>query len=182
MLVIFHWKLIQSIGTLISQRKCIQILFYYYFPCSLEAKFLEKVRWSSSLLLTGNSLLVKVPVLKDLLQSLLNINLFRLINQVSLIYTLFQIHINSVSGGEDVTNIDVFNKGLHGSRSLLNLLFGHAAGDLTRTTGNSSNEAVWELLFIRSIIEGLDYYGFLSCETSSKDNNYLSAFCEEEKR
>lgn len=73
--------------------------------------------------------------------------------------------------------IDVFHKGLHAFGSLLHLLLGHGTGDLARSTGDSGNENVGEVLIVGSLIEGLDDDSFLSSVASSEDDDYLSAFC-----
>lgn len=144
---------------------------------SLEPQLLEEVVAASSLLLAGDGLLVEVLVLKDLLQSLLNIDLSLGAGEVSLINGLLEVHVDDVSGGEDVTDIDVLNKGLHGSGSLFNLLLGHATGDLAGSSGNASDEAVGEMLVIITILDGLDDDSLLTGVTSSKDDDNLSALC-----
>jgi hypothetical protein len=73
--------------------------------------------------------------------------------------------------------IYVFDKRLHGSRSLFDLLLGHTAYDLTGTTSDSGNEYVGELLVVRSFIEGLDNYSLFSGVTSSENDYYLSTLC-----
>ena len=144
---------------------------------NLEPQLLEEVVAAGSLLLTGDGLLVEVLVLKDLLQSLLNIDLSLSTSEVGLIDSLLKVHVDDVSGGEDVTDIDVLNKGLHGSGSLLNLLLGHATGDLAGSSGDAGNEAVGEVLVVITILDGLDDDSLLTGVTSSKDDNNLSALC-----
>lgn len=78
-----------------------------------------------------------------------------------------------------MTDIDVFDKRLHGPGSLLDLLFGHAACYLAGTTGDSCDEDVGELFVIGSFVEGFDDYGFFSCVTSCEDDYYLSTLCED---
>jgi hypothetical protein len=78
-----------------------------------------------------------------------------------------------------MANIDIFDKGLHGSRSLFDLLLGHAAYDLAGTTGDSCDKDVGELFVIGSFVEGFDDYGFFSCVTSCEDDYYLSTLCED---
>ena len=146
---------------------------------SLEPQLLEEVVAARGLLLAGDGLLVQVLVLKDLLQSLLDVDLSLGAGEVSLIDGLLEVHVDDVSGGEDVTDIDVLNKGLHRSGSLLNLLLGHAAGDLARSTGDAGNEVVGEALVVITILDGLDDDGLLTGVTSSKDDNNLSALCWE---
>lgn len=145
---------------------------------NLEPQLLEEVVAAGSLLLAGDGLLVEVLVLKDLLQSLLNIDLSFGASEVSLINGLLEVHVDDVSGGEDVTDIDVLNKGLHGSGSLLNHILGHATGDLAGSSGDAGNEAVGEVLVIITILDGLDDDSLLTGVTSSKDDNNLSALCE----
>ena len=144
---------------------------------NLEPQLLEEVVAAGSLLLAGDGLLVEVLVLKDLLQSLLNIDLSLGTGEVSLVNDLLEVHVDDVSGGEDVTDIDVLNKGLHGSGSLLNLLLGHATGDLAGSSGDAGNEAVGEVLVVITILDGLDDDSLLTGVTSSKDDNNLSALC-----
>ena len=144
---------------------------------NLEPQLLEEVVAAGSLLLTGDGLLVEVLVLKDLLQSLLNIDLSLSTSEVGLIDSLLKVHVDDVSGGEDVTDIDVLNKGLHGSGSLLNLLLGHATGDLAGSSGNASDETVGETLVVIAILDGLDDDSLLTGVASSKDDNNLSALC-----
>jgi hypothetical protein len=144
---------------------------------NLEPQLLEEVVAAGSLLLTGDGLLVEVLVLKDLLQSLLNIDLSLSTGEVGLIDSLLKVHVDDVSGGEDVTDIDVLNKGLHGSGSLLNLLLGHATGDLAGSSGNASDETVGETLVVIAILDGLDDDSLLTGVASSKDDNNFSALC-----
>ena len=140
----------------------------------LESEPLEEIVRSSSLLLASNLLLVQVTILENLLQVLLNLNLL-VTNKISLIDSLLQIHIDLVTGGEDVTDIDVLDEGLHGPGALLDLLLGHAAGDLAGTTGDTSNEAVGELLAVSvSVLDVLDDDGLLTGVTSGKDDDYFS--------
>lgn len=142
---------------------------------SLEPELLEEVVGTSSLLLTGSRLLVQVLVLEDLLQGLLHISLL-VTNKISLIDSLLQVHINLVTSGEDVTNIDVLNERLHGTAPLLNLLLGHTAGDLTWSTGNTGNKAVGETLVVISVLNVLDDNGLLTGVTASKDDDNFSRF------
>ena len=146
---------------------------------SLEPQLLEEVVAARGLLLAGDGLLVQVLVLKDLLQSLLDVDLSLGAGEVSLIDGLLEVHVDDVSGGEDVTDIDVLNKGLHRSGSLLDLLLGHATGDLARSSGDAGNEAVGEALVVITILNGLDDDGLLTGVASSKDDNNLSALCWE---
>ncbi len=153
------------------------LLFYLssQIITSLESELLEEVVGSSSLLLAGGRLLVEVLVLEDLLQGLLNINLL-VTNKVSLINSLLQVHIDLVTSGEDVTDIDVLNKGLHGAAPLLNLLLGHTTGNLAGSTGNTGNEAVGETLVVVSVLNVLDDDSLLSGVTSGKDDDNFSRF------
>lgn len=145
------------------------------FLCiSLESELLEEVVGSSSLLLTSNLLLIQVTVLKDLLQVLLNINLL-ITHKISLIDSLLQIHIDLITGGEDVTDVNVLDEGLHGLTTLLDLLLGHATGDLAWSTGDAGNEAVGEtLIVVVAVLDGLDDDGLLTGVTSGKDDDYFS--------
>lgn len=142
---------------------------------NLEPKLLEEVTASSSLLLTGNILLVQIPVLENLLQCLLNLNL--LLYQVSLIHGLLQVHIDLVTGGEDVPDVDVLDKRLHGTRTLLDLLLGHAAGDLAGSTGDSSDEDVREtLVVVVAVFDVLDDNGLFAGVAAGKDDYDFSRF------
>ena len=141
----------------------------------LKPKLLEEVTASSSLLLTGNILLVQVPILKDFLQSLLHIHL--LLHQISLIHSLLQVHIHLVTGGEHMSNIDVLHKRLHGTRALLDLLLGHAAGDFAGSTGDSGDEAVGEtFVVVVAVFDVFDDNCLLAGVTTSKDNDNFSGF------
>ncbi len=153
------------------------LLFYLssQIITSLESELLEEVVGSSSLLFTGSRLLVEVLVLEDLLQGLLNINLL-VTDKVSLINSLLQVHIDLVTSGEDVTDIDVLNEGLHGAAPLLNLLLGHTTGNLAWTTGNTGNEAVGETLVVVSVLNVLDDDSLLTGVTAGKDNDNFSRF------
>ena len=152
-------------------------LFYLLsqITTSLEPELLEEVVGSSCLLLAGGRLLVQVLVLEDLLQSLLNINLL-VTDKVSLIDSLLQVHIDLVTSGEDVTDIDVLNERLHGTAPLLNLLLGHTTGNLTGSTGNTGNEAVGETLVVVSVLNVLDDDSLLTGVTSGKDDDNFSRF------
>ena len=140
----------------------------------LEPELLEEVARPSSLLLAGDLLLVQVTVFENLLQVLLDLNLL-VTDHVSFINSLLQVHINLVPGGEDVTDIDILDKRLHGAGPLLNLLLGHTTGDLTGSTGNSSNKAVGETLIVGvSIFHVLDDDSLLTSVTASKDDDNFS--------
>jgi hypothetical protein len=153
-----------------------QSRFYcYHNPCDLEPELLEEVTASSSLLLTSNIFLIQIPVLENLLQCLLNLHLL-VAKQISLIHSFLQVHINLVTSGEDMPDIDVLNKRLHGAAPLLHLLLGHAAGDFAGSAGDSGNKAVGEALVVVSIFDVLDDDGFLAGVTASKDDDYFSGF------
>jgi hypothetical protein len=151
------------------------LLFYLLsqITTSLESELLEEVVGSSSLLLAGGRLLVQVLVLEDLLQGLLNINLL-VTNKISLINGLLQVHIDLVTSGEDVTDIDVLDERLHGTAPLLNLLLGHTTGDLAGSTGDTGNEAVGETLVVVSVLNVLDDDSLLTGVTSGKDDDNFS--------
>jgi hypothetical protein len=136
---------------------------------------LEKVSASLGLLLTGNILLVEVPVVEELLQALLDINLSLSIDKISFIDSLLQIKIDYVTGGEDVTNIDVLDKGLHCLGTLFDLFLGHGACDFSGSSCQTSDEAVGITLLTVSIVKGLDDDSLLTGVTSGKDNNNLSS-------
>jgi hypothetical protein len=137
---------------------------------------LEKVVASLCLLLTGDILLVHVPFVEEFLQILLDINLALCVYQIGFIDCLLKIKINNITGGENVTDIDILDERLHGLGSLFNLLLAHGAGDLSWATCKSSDEAVGELLVAVSFLEGLNYNSLLSSMSSSKDNYNFSRF------
>ena len=155
-----------------------RLLLFYLFSqviTSLESEPLEEVVGSSSLLFAGSRLLVEVLVLEDLLQGLLNINLL-VTNKISLINGLLQVHIDLVTSGEDVTDIDVLDERLHGTAPLLNLLLRHTTGDLAGSTGDTGNEAVGETLVVVSVLNVLDDDSLLTGVTSGKDDDNFSRF------
>jgi hypothetical protein len=143
----------------------------------LESKLLEEITTALCLLFTGNLLLVHVTIQENLLQLLLDIHLSLCVYQICLINRLFQVQINNVTCWEDVTNIDVLDKGLHGFRSLLDLLLGHGSCHLSWVLGQTGDEAVRKLFLAISIIEGLHYNSLLSSMSSCKDNNNFSGLC-----
>lgn len=144
----------------------------------LESEFLEEVVASGGLLLACDSLLVQIPILENLLQTLFNIHLPVSIGKFGLIDNFLQIHINNITCGEDVTDVDVLDKWLHHLGSLFDLFLRHRSGDLARSTLNPSDEAVGETAVSTSIFNVFDNHGLLSGMASSKDNYYLSTFCE----
>jgi hypothetical protein len=147
----------------------------WYGSCSLESKLLEKVSASLSLLFTGNILLVEVPVMEELLQALLDINLSLSIDKIGLINSLLQVEIDNITSGENVTNIDILDKGLHCLGSLFDFFLGHGACDFSGSSCQTSNEAVGVTLLTVAIVKGLNNDSLLTGVTSRKDNNNLSS-------
>jgi hypothetical protein len=141
---------------------------------SLEPKLLEEVTRSGSLLLAGDLLLVQVTFLENLLQVLLDLHLL-LAHEIGLVDRLLQVHIHLVAGGEDVAYVDVLNERLHGFAPLLDLLLGHAAGDLARSAGDAGDEAMGEALVVRvALFHVLDDDGLLTGVTTGEDDNDFS--------
>jgi hypothetical protein len=154
----------------------------WYGRCCLESKLLEKVSASLGLLLTGNILLVEVPVVEELLQALLDINLTLSIDKVGFINSLLQVKIDNVTSGEDVTNIDILHKGLHCLGTLFDLFLGHGACDFSGSSCQASDEAVRVTLLTVTIVKGLDDDSLLTGMTPGKDNNNLSCLCKWEEQ
>lgn len=74
-------------------------------------------------------------------------------------------------------DINVLDEWLHGTRPLLDLLFGHAAGDLAWSAGNTGDEAVGETLVVAvAIFDVFDDNGLFSGVTSGKDDYDFSRF------
>ena len=136
---------------------------------------MEKVSASLGLLLTGNILLVEVPVVEELLQALLDINLSLSIDKVGFVNSLLQVKIDNVTSGEDVTNIDILDKGLHCLGTLFDLFLGHGACDFSGSSCQTSDKAVGITLLTVTIVKGLDDDSLLTGVTPGKDNNNLSS-------
>jgi len=149
----------------------------------LEPELLEEVVRSGGLLLRGDLLLVEVAVLEDLLQVLLDLDLL-VTDEVGLVDGLLEVHVDLVAGGEDVADVDVLDEGLHGLAPLLDLLLGHAAGDLAGAAGDAGDEAVGEALVVGvSVLDVLDDDGLLAGVAAGEDDDDFSGlddghFCE----
>jgi hypothetical protein len=74
-----------------------------------------------------------------------------------------------------MTNINILEEWLHGFSSLLYLLFPHCFGDLSRVSGQASNETMRKTLFIIAIIKRFDNDSLLAGMSSSKNNNNFSS-------
>jgi len=144
---------------------------------SLESQLLEKVTAALGLLLASHLLLVEVPVVEELLQALLDINLSLGIHKISLIDSLLQVDIDNITSRENVTDIDILDKRLHCLGSLLDLFLGHCLCDLTGVSCQTSNEAVGVTLFAVAVVKSLDNDSLLTGVTPGKDNNNLSSLC-----
>lgn len=142
----------------------------------LKSELLEEVTTSRSLLLTGDIFLIQIPILKNLLQSLLNLNLL-FPYKISFIDCLLQIHIYLVTSGEYMTHIDILNERLHCPAPLLDLLLGHATGDLAGATGDSGDEAVGEaFVVIIAVFNVFDDNSFFAGMAAGKDDYDFSGF------
>jgi hypothetical protein len=76
-----------------------------------------------------------------------------------------------------MTHVDILHKRLHGPAPLLDLLLGHAAGDLAGSAGNSGDEAVGEaFVVIVAVINVFDDDGFLAGVAAGKDDYDFSGF------
>ena len=143
---------------------------------NLKPEPLEEITTSRSLLLTGNILLIQIPVLKNLLQSLLNLH-FLLANKIRFVDRLLQIHIHLVTSGEHMTHIDILDKRLHCPAPLLDLLLGHAAGDLAGSACDSSDEAVGEaFVVVVAVVDVFDDDGFFAGVAAGEDDYDFSGF------
>lgn len=92
---------------------------------NLESQFLEEIAAALCLLFTSDILLVEVTLKENLLQILLHINLSFGIYKVSFINSLLQVDIYDISRGENVTDVDILDKGLQGLGFLFGLRLAH---------------------------------------------------------
>ncbi len=130
------------------------------------------------LLLARDFLLVEVSVQQNLLQILLNIHSAIGINQIGLVDGLLKVHVDDVTGREDVTNIDIFNERLHALRSLFDLALRHGLCDLAGVACEACDQAVGKPLFAVSLVKGLDDDSLLTGVSSGKNNNNFSSLCD----
>jgi hypothetical protein len=128
----------------------------------LESQLLEEISTTLCLLLTGYFLLIQITIKEDLLQSLLHIHLLLRIHQLGLVHRLFQVQINNIACGKDVTDVDILDKGAHLFAALGDLLLRHAAGDLEGGPVEAGHETVGVPLVRLALFKGLDDNGFLA--------------------
>ena len=142
---------------------------------------MEEIIGSLCLLLARNFLLVQVSVQKDLLQILLNIYSTIGIDQIGLIDGLLKVHIDNVTGREDVTDINIFDERLHALRSLFDLALRHGLCDPAGVACKSCDQTVGKALFAVSLVKGLDDDGLLTGVSSGKDNYNFSSLCNNKR-
>lgn len=139
---------------------------------------MEEIIGSLCLLLARNFLLVEVSVQQNLLQILLHVHSAFGIDQIGLVDGLLEIHVDDVTGGEDMTNIDIFNERFHALRSLFDLGLRHGLCDLARVSCEPCDQTVGEALFAVSLVKGLDDNRLLTGVSSRKYNNNFSSLCD----
>jgi hypothetical protein len=70
-----------------------------------------------------------------------------------------------------MSDINVLHEWFHGTTTLLDLLLGHAAGDLAWTAGDTGNEAVGEtLVVVVAVFDVFDDDGFFASVASGEDD------------
>jgi len=139
----------------------------------LESQLLVEILHTTSILHT-----IKISLLEQLLDGLAGLHALVLLLEVLLLDRSLQINVaDGVAGGHHVVEVDHLDEGLH-LAALQDRLLAHAASHAQGGAVKASDQCVGEVVFLVSLIEGLDDNRLLASITACQHDHNLAGLDE----